>query len=297
MNLGNDEILECYIGSDAITEAYLGEDLVFSSGPFQGLKISPRSISFNSESLTANLKIKSSESWAMTLPDWVGASSTTGDSGETIITLTATAQTANTQGTIVVDSANYSASVNVNFYVVQFINYIHSQTMNNNRDEYLVTSIYPTLSTKGEILLQHKGYITGNALVGMYGNGGSWDNKDWRLFTYQTKWNMDVGGPRVANNLGGISNGQDYDISFGNHYIINNGNGQSVTGATQSLTLDNLPIKICLGVVWVKEVKLWEGETLVFDGKAAKKGDQYGLFDLVSGTLLTTNDFTIVGEE
>lgn len=113
--LGGNEVTELYLGETAIAEAYLGENLVYSSGPFQGLKISPRSISFNPESLTANLKIKSSESWAITLPAWVGASSTSGNSGETTITLTATAQTANTSGSIVVTSSTYTASGAVSY--------------------------------------------------------------------------------------------------------------------------------------------------------------------------------------
>lgn len=110
MNLGNDEILECYIGSDAITEAYLGEDLVFSSGPFEGLKIIPKTITFYKTGLTQTVKVKSSESWTMVIPAWVTASTLTGDSGVTNITFSTTVQTADTSGTVVVTSTNYEAS-------------------------------------------------------------------------------------------------------------------------------------------------------------------------------------------
>lgn len=113
--LGGDEINEIYLGVDTITEAYLGNVLVFSSGPFQGLKITPSTISFNSDSLTGEVKVKSSEAWTMTVPSWISASVLTGGTGETIVTLTATTQTASTSSTISVVSANYSASATVTF--------------------------------------------------------------------------------------------------------------------------------------------------------------------------------------
>lgn len=117
MYLGNDEILEIYLGEDAISEAYLGDVLVFSTGPFEGLKAIPSSISFNSGSLVKTLKVKSSESWTMTVPAWVTASTLTGDTGDTIVSLTATTQTATTIGSIVVSSANYSASASCNYVI------------------------------------------------------------------------------------------------------------------------------------------------------------------------------------
>lgn len=118
MNLGNDEIFECYIGSEAISEAYLGEDLVFSSGPFVGLKMSPKTMKFMDKAIntgdTFNLSIKSSEDWTLTTDaDWFTLSPTTGlGTGEkTIITLTVTSKpSAETTNTITCTSANYSAS-------------------------------------------------------------------------------------------------------------------------------------------------------------------------------------------
>lgn len=107
-----------YLGDDSISEAYLGEDLVFSTGPFEGLKVTPKSLSFNSfNASTANIKIKSSEAWSMTVPAWITASTLTGDTGETIVSLTATTQTATTTGSIVVASANYSASASCFFLI------------------------------------------------------------------------------------------------------------------------------------------------------------------------------------
>lgn len=118
MNLGNDEIFECYIGSEAISEAYLGEDLVFSTGPFVGLKMFPKTMKFMDKAIntgdTFNLSVKSSEDWTLTTDaDWFTLSPTTGlGTGEkTIITLTVTSKpSAETTNTITCTSANYSAS-------------------------------------------------------------------------------------------------------------------------------------------------------------------------------------------
>ena len=127
MNLGDNEILECYIGDSAIDEAYLGEELVFSSGPFVGLRISPKTIGFSPITLTKTIKVKASEAWSMTLPAWVSASQTTGDTGDTIITLTTTAQAAATADTITVTSANFSASANVS-YTISYWTFVTSSS-------------------------------------------------------------------------------------------------------------------------------------------------------------------------
>ena len=118
MNLGNDEIFECYIGSEAISEAYLGEDLVFSSGPFVGLRLSPNYMVFKSKSIntgdTFNLSVKSTEDWTLTTDaDWFTLFPTTGlgTGNKEVITLTVTSiPSAETINTITCTSANYSAS-------------------------------------------------------------------------------------------------------------------------------------------------------------------------------------------
>lgn len=64
--LGNTEITGMHIGSTEINEAYLGEYLVYSKGPFVGLKLRPDSTTFNTTKRTAELKIQSSEDWTLT---------------------------------------------------------------------------------------------------------------------------------------------------------------------------------------------------------------------------------------
>ena len=123
--LGAEECAEMYLGVSGVTEAYLGEDLVFSSGPFAGLKTSPRMINFSRNSLTANLKVKSSEPWSMTIPSWITASTLTGDTGETIVNLATTELSATTTDDINITTANFSASVNVT-YLYAYWEYITS---------------------------------------------------------------------------------------------------------------------------------------------------------------------------
>lgn len=296
--LGANEVGEIYLGDYSINEAYLGEELVFSSGPFQGLKIIPKSISFNSGALTRSCKVKSSEPWSMTIPSWVTASTLTGNSGETIVSLSTTAQTAATSGSIVVTTANYSASASCDYYDYQLVNYIHSQTMGRSANKFIDTLIYPTTATSCQLKGQFKGYETGNALVGTYTDVNFPDSQDFRIFPLHIyEWYMDVAAGRLSRNIGVQTANEDFDISFGNLFMENNITGDRYTGATQQSQIAHLPILVDIGIVWFAELKIWEGATLVFDGKAAKVGDDYGIYDSVGGNFLTSNDFTIVGEE
>lgn len=111
--LGGTTITEMFLGGSTVTEAYLGEDLVYSSGPFVGLKVIPSTVSFNNGALQKTVDVKSSESWTMTVPSWISASVLSGGTGVTTVTLTATAQSSSTSGTISVVSSNYSASATV----------------------------------------------------------------------------------------------------------------------------------------------------------------------------------------
>ena len=139
MYLGENEILECYIGDTAITEAYLGEELVFSSGPFVGLKM-PKNINFTPTKLENTIKVKASESWSFTtIPTGFTVSPTTGDSGVTLVTVTTSAYTASTTETLVATSANYIASATCNY------NYgIPMLTINGSAN--IVTDFYPAVA-------------------------------------------------------------------------------------------------------------------------------------------------------
>ena len=296
MNLGNDEILECYIGTDAITEAYLGEDLVFSSGPFEGLKVSPKSISFNSGTLTATLKVKSSEAWTATTPAWITADVSTGDTGETIITLTATTQTATTQGTITVTSANYEASASCAFNLYTEMAYIYENSNSYQRTHCLNTGILHTASTMS---LQIEYYGRGGNSDRMIGyqpddTGCLGDNNDFRVFGFNSGC-FDYN--RTRSYTGAINSGY-HNLTIGDTYCYDNANSTYLVQQTTEgiVPSPNCPIYIDVSLIKVKSAKIMDGNTVLFDGVAAELNGQYGVWDKVGNQLITNTDITIIGD-
>ena len=107
-----------YLGTTKIDAVYLGTDLTYTSGPFVGLRITPGSYTFNDRNLTHSFRVKSSEPWEISsIPTWLTADIVSGDTGDTIITLTATSQTADTTDTLVITSSTYSATTDVSWSV------------------------------------------------------------------------------------------------------------------------------------------------------------------------------------
>lgn len=293
--LGGDEVTDCYVGGDAVVEAYLGEDLVYSSGPFQGITIIPKTISFNSGLLLRTCKIKASESWTMTVPAWLTASTLTGNTGETVVSLSTTAMTAATSGTIEVVSTNYTASTLVKYSVAEFVNGIKASQMSPNGNRMLDTGIQPNTTTSGN--------VTGNLYYHndgvMIGIENAPDNNDFRLFHPSGNLMMDFGNQRCYNGFtASDGTATQVDIDFGNCYFTEKIRGVSKASPTSFTgTLPSGTIKIDLACMSVGEIKFWTDGNLVFDGKAAKIGTDYGLYDVVSDTFITTNDFTIVEEQ
>lgn len=121
MYLGGDEISEFYLGGDVINEMYLGDTLVYSSGPFQGLKLVPSLLTLKSALIetgsTAKISVKSSENWTLsTDADWftISPSTGTGTGEKEEVTITVTSiPSAETTSVISCTTANYSASTEV----------------------------------------------------------------------------------------------------------------------------------------------------------------------------------------
>ena len=294
--LGGDEVTDCYVGGNAVVEAYLGEDLVYSSGPFQGLKISPKTFTFDANTLTASLKIKSSEDWTITtLPSWLSASSASGTSGETIITLTATTQTASTADTIVVTTANFTASAECNYSIVTYVDYIHTQDMGDYTTLYIELPVSAKATSKVRIKGKSTNYRTGNYIIG---NGLADTNGDWRWFGLQKEIYFDINNNRIDVGYANYSpfyGTNVFDFTLENHKWTDNIGGNVKEGTVQS-NVTNSPFRLVLSVLWISQVQIWDGGTLVFDGSASKLGDQYGLYDLVSGAFITDANIGIVGE-
>ena len=115
--LGDNNLLSntIFLGDNAVNTIYLGEEIIYSNGPFVGLKVSPQSLGLNNLFNTANIKIKSSENWTITDDSggWLSYSTTNGGTGKTVVSVTASTTQAERTATITVTSANYSATVGV----------------------------------------------------------------------------------------------------------------------------------------------------------------------------------------
>lgn len=126
-----------YLGDVGVNTIYLGEEIVYSSGPFVGLKAAPQSLTLTNLANTANITIRSSEDWTITDDSggWLSYSTTTGTTGKTVVTVTASTTQAERTATITVTSANYSATVGVTdkarLYLVPNDEIWYHQTGNN----------------------------------------------------------------------------------------------------------------------------------------------------------------------
>lgn len=191
--LGGDEITEIYLGADSISEAYLGEDLVYSSGPFVGLKLIPKEMTLKSRQVsvgtTAKINVKSSESWSLsTAADWFTLSPTTGtgtgNKEEVMLTVTSI-PTAETTSVISCTTANFSASTEIVYQIGYGIpaNEIWYATTDSSKITSLNRwSVYSTGGTKmttfdsstyGKLVFPNPiGYVAGD----LYNTTGGWRN-------------------------------------------------------------------------------------------------------------------------
>lgn len=114
--IGTTAIPDIKLGTTAISQVYLGQTLVFSSGPFQGLKLYPTSerVEYTGGSFT--LSVKASEDWTLSVDsNYITASTYTGATGESSVTIDVApnATTADVRTTITATTQNYSATCDV----------------------------------------------------------------------------------------------------------------------------------------------------------------------------------------
>ena len=101
--LGDSEIEGCYLGDLEVEACYVGDELIFPTGPFVGIKISPSSQTFKCTGGTGSFKVKSSEAFSISYDnelidiDFIG-----GSSGETIVPYTAYTNTSGDDYTTIV---------------------------------------------------------------------------------------------------------------------------------------------------------------------------------------------------
>lgn len=297
---GENTVTISYDGSSIVNRAYVGGALsLVRFAEYPKLKLDIEELSFNKNGGTDEVVVVSNATWsASTSSSWLTI--TTASTGFTV-TASVNDTEADRSGVITVTAWNVNASVSSsitveqNYIPVVYVPYIHAADMVTNSDRFIALGIYPTIATSGRITGKMQNYTTGMVLVGQYPTGS--DNQDWRVFfTARGSFYMDVGSSRTNGNIGNILIGDDIDISFGNLFVLNNISGNKISGSTSTSTIQNVQINVCVGVIWVSTVQLWEGETLIFDAAAAELGGKYGLYDSISGDFYTNDNFPIVAE-
>lgn len=284
--LGYNEVTEVYLGDNAINEAYLGDILVFSTGPFVGLKVTPKTVNFAAATLSATIRIKSSEAWSMTLPAWISASQTTGDTGTTSVTLTATPQTGDTADTITVSTANFSASATANYMIYEQLSYVYATSHSSYvQANHIDTGIAHTAST---MTVEIEYYGLGGNCDRMVGysqgdDGCTSDSNDFRLFGF-SNGTYDYLSNRQST--GTINTGYRH-LTIGDCFCYDNAEERyrAQRTAFETVPSPNCHILVDVSYIKVKSVKIMNGNTLLFDGVAAKVGNDIGIFDRVSGQL------------
>ena len=115
--LGDTSISGIRLGDAVIGTVYLGDTVVYSSGPFIGIKMSPKTMSFTETGGTKSVKVTSSEdNWTLSYDNSVlTCTPSTGMSGETIVTVTAAQNTGSTDinTQITASVSTYSAVTDV----------------------------------------------------------------------------------------------------------------------------------------------------------------------------------------
>ena len=103
--LGANNIEGAFLGDLAVEALYLGENLVYSPGPFAGIKVKPSSFKFTYTGGTTSMTVTSSEDWEIQYdPTYIDVYPYNGNSGETVVTLTAN-QNLGTAATVTVFTA------------------------------------------------------------------------------------------------------------------------------------------------------------------------------------------------
>ena len=156
-------------------------------------------------------------------------------------------------------------------------------------DVIYYTAINTTVSTKFRVKGKLRGRMEGGFYVGHQGND---DADDFRLFMpFDTlKWMFDCGESRFTDVFGATKDGDLFDITCGNNYIINNLTQERQEGDVQTNIAD-VPIKLRLPFAYTNSLQIWQGEELVFD---ASVSDDLKFIDNLTGTAIENSEFIFI---
>lgn len=155
------------------------------------------------------------------------------------------------------------------------------------------TAIKTTVSTKFRVKGKLRGRMEGGFYVGHQGSDeGVDDGRDFRLFMpFDTlKWMFDCGESRFADVFGATKDGDLFDITCGNNYIINNLTQERQDGDVQTNIAD-ISIKLRLPFAYTNSLQIWQGEELVFD---ASVSDDLKFINNLTGAEIVNSDFIFI---
>lgn len=155
------------------------------------------------------------------------------------------------------------------------------------------TGIRTTTSTKFRVKGKLRGNIEGGFYVGHEGGDEDVDDgRDFRLFMpFDTlKWMFDCGESRFADVFGATKDGDLFDITCGNNYIINNLTQERQEGDVQTNIAD-VAIKLMLSFAYTNSLQIWQGEELVFD---ASVSDDLKFINNLTGTAIEGSNFMFI---
>lgn len=301
--MGEELISDMKIGDKPVIIAYIGTKPFYAPyiPPFSGLVITSAATLGKATGSTANITIKSSENWTLSIPSgatWLSASTLSGYSGKSSVVLSAIEEnTASTRtATITASTANYSATCVVTQNYVHLVDYICTSSMTWNAGNKIDTQISATTGTSMRIVYSGAG-IGSDRVIGYDWMDSGYYDQGWRIFNGWSDTNtVDINNSRKSNGTPTRQNGVLYDITLGNNYLYDNINETYIIaqGNIQS-SVNPLTIKVDVGSQYVKLVEIKDGETTVFYGQAAidDATGNVGLYDSISNSLVYNSALTM----
>lgn len=118
------------------------------------------------------------------------------------------------------------------------------------------------------------------------------DSTDWRFFvTENSVAYFDFNSSRISK-AQSFTSGKTLSYTCDNYSLTNNISGTFVSGTTQSTINEDRPIKVFYDSIYLKRLRIWENNTLVFDAQPIPFPYKYStstkltLYDSVSNRVL-----------
>lgn len=305
--VGSTNIVKQQRGNDNVNKMYMGNDLVYQKLSFAPtLSTSVSSMEFKYSGDTAQtVTVNSNTDWSYsTNVNWL----TLTKSGNILSVLPQdyTSELENRTATVTITADNgdmqKSKTIAITQKKVEKANYVAWVTQagdtgsNWNTNNSIDTGIAHTSSTMSVRVKYIVKDTYSDRIVGyQQGNGlCSSDSNDFRIFSYSSG-SFDMWSDRHSS-LHVFDSAQEYDLTMGDNYVYNNINSTYLYqgNAYGSVPTPNCHIYVDVCALKLKEVIIKDGDTVLFDGKAAYDDDNHvGLYDEVSEQYVYNSNLTM----